>query len=270
MAATHDLQTLRHRVRALTVIGAESPEAIAFGEDEIDSALPDGGLATGAVHEFLPESQSDFAATLGFGLGLLTRLMQVRTRPILWTAPTYETFRCGIAYPVGLAVFGFDPNRLNYLAVDNAKDVLWAMEEALGSASLAAVIGILPRQDKAYDFTASRRLSLRAASSGVTAFLIRQDTGPDKPTAAATRWSIATRQSAPQWRKGLSTPGLGPPSWRANLVRCKRGRPRSWLVEWDHETFSFRLASPLAHRAPAVAGAAIAIQPADRQQRRAS
>ncbi len=267
MAATHDLQTLRHRVRTLTAIGAESPEAIAFGEDEIDNVLPDHGLALGAVHELLPSELGDFAATLGFGAGLLTRLARMRKQPVLWIAPAA---RHGAAYPVGLAAFGFDPTRLHYLAVEETKDVLWAMEEALASAALAAVVGILPSHDKLYDFTASRRLSLRAMSSGTTAFLFRHHMSADKPTAAVTRWSIATRQSAPQWRKGLTTPGSGPPRWRANLVRCKRGRPRSWLVEWDHETCSFRLASPLAHRVPAVAGAAVAIQPSEQQRRMAS
>jgi protein ImuA len=254
MAGSHDLHVLRRRIGAITAIDPERRgSSIAFGEEDIDNALPDHGLARGAVHELLPESQDDFAATLGFGLGLLTRLMRVCAKPVLWAGPARETFRCGIAYPVGLAAFGFDPARLHYLSVDNAQDVLWAMEEALASASLAAVVGILPAKDKSYDFTSSRRLSLRAAASGVTAFLVRQGSETDKPTAAVTRWSIAARQSAPQWRRGLSMPGLGPPRWRASLMKCKRGRPRSWPVEWDHETFSFRLASPLADRAPAVA-----------------
>ncbi len=253
MARPHDLQSIRHRIGALTATGTEHRlPAISLGDEAIDDALPGGGLATGAVHEFIPAAQEDFAAALGFNLGLLTRLMRMRAGPVLWAAPSRESFRCGIAYPVGLAAFGFDPGRLHYLSVRTAEDVLWAAEEALASAALAAVIGILPAKDKSYDFTASRRLSLRAAASGVTAFLIRPHTSTDKPTAAITRWSIAARPSAPEKRRGLSMPGLGPPRWQADLVRSKRGQPRSWLVAWDHETLSFRLASPLADRTPAV------------------
>ena len=270
MAVPHDLQSLRHRIRALTAIG-DNPEAtVTFGDETIDAALPDHGLTLGTLHELIPATPGDFVATLGFGFGLLTRLLRMRPGPVLWAAPSRETFRCGIAYPIGLAAFGFDPRRLHYLAVDDTRDVLWAMEEALASTALAAVIGILPaRGDKSYGFTESRRLSLRAATSGVTAFLVRQTDDAGKPTAAVMRWSIAAHASTPVWRKGLSMPGLGPPCWRVNLVRSKRGRPRSWLVEWDHETLSFRLASALADRAPAVAQAATAI-PIAGQRRKAS
>lgn len=268
MARSHDLQVLRHRIRALTVIGTNQA-AVALGDETIDDALPDHGLALGAVHELMPATPGDFAATLGFGFALLARLVRVRSGPVLWAAPSRETFRCGIAYPVGLAAFGFDPARLHYLAVEDAQDTLWATEEALASGALAAAFAILPAKDRNYSFTESRRLSLRAAANGVTAFLLRQDDRFDQPTAAVTRWSIATRQSAPIRRHGLSMPGLGPPRWQVNLVRCKRGRPRSWPVEWDHETFSFRLVSPLADRAPAVAQAAAAI-PIAGQRRKAS
>ena len=271
MTGMYDLQALRRRIGALTVLESENPEAvITFGDETIDSALPDRGLAPGAIHELLPASHGDFVAALGFGLGLLTRLMRIRAGPVLWITPSREASGYGIAYPAGLAAFGFDPSRLNYLAVEKAQDVLWALEEGLASAALAAVIGILPANDKSYGFTASRRLSLRAASNGVTAFLIRHHASADKPTAAATRWSIAARSSAPLWRHGLSMPGIGSPRWRVNLVRCKRGRPRDWPVEWDHETFSFRLVSPLADRTPAVAVPATTVQAAERQWRRAS
>jgi protein ImuA len=266
MAVTHDLQALRRRIGALAAIEPDNPDAvITFGDKTIDDALPDHGLAPGAVHELLPASQGDFAATLGFGLGLLTRLTRLRPRSVLWIAPSRETSRQGFVYPVGFAAFGFDPNRLNYLVVEKTQDVLWALEEGLESGALAAVIGILPAKDKSYDFTASRRLSLRAASSGVTAFLVRHHTSADKPTAAVTRWSVAAQPSAPLRRRGLFMPGIGPPRWQISLVRCKRGRPRHWLVEWDHETFSFRLVSPLADRTPTMA-----VEAAKYRQRMAS
>jgi protein ImuA len=258
MAGAHELQILRRRIDALAANKPEIAEAaIALGEEAIDGALPGGGLVSGAIHELLPATEGDFAAALGFGLGLLARLTQTRPQPVLWAVPSHETFRHGIAYPVGIAAFGLDPRCLLHLAVATAQDALWALEEGLSSAALAAVIGILPASNKSYDFTASRRLSLRAASSGVAALLIRPHAGADNgsnwPTAAVTRWLIAAQPSAPLRRRGLSMPGIGPPRWQVDLVRCKRGRPHRWLVEWDHETLSFRLAAPLADRAPAMA-----------------
>lgn len=254
MAGKRDLQALRRRIGALAAIitPAASEGTITLGEPAIDSVLPDGALALGAVHELLPASHGDFAAALGFGCGLLARLAQTSPRPALWVVPSRDASRHSI-YAAGLAAFGCDPGRLVHLTAGTARDVLWALEEGLASAALAAVVGILPANDKAYDFTASRRLSLRAAASGVTALIIRHYASADNPTAALTRWSITARPSAPLRRRGLSMPGIGPPRWQASLVRCKRGRPRHWLVEWNHETLSFHLASPLADRAPAVA-----------------
>jgi protein ImuA len=254
MAGKRDLQALRRRIGALAAVAPEATEGtITLGEAAIDGALPEGGLALGAVHELLPASHGDFAAALGFGFGLLARLTQTSPRPVLWVVPSRDASRHGIAYPIGLAAFGCDPGRLVHLSAGTAQDVLWALEEGLASAALAAVVGLLPANDKAYDFTASRRLSLRAAASGVTALIIRHHASADNPTAALTRWSIAARPSAPLRRRGPSLPGVGPPRWQASLVRCKRGRPRHWLVEWNHETLSFRLAASLADRAPAVA-----------------
>lgn len=271
MVRQDDLQALRRRVRAISAVDAANPgAAIGLGDEALDGALPDQGLTLGAVHELLPASHNDFAATLGFGFGLLVRLQRSRPGPVLWAAPAREIFRLGIAYPLGLAAFGFDPARLHYLTVDKTQDVLWAVEEALASGALAGVIGILPAKDKSYDFTASRRLSLRAASSGVTALVVRHHASEDKPTAAVTRWSIAAQPSSPQQRQGLSLPGLGRPRWSVKLTRCKRGRPRDWSVEWDHETLSFRLASALADRVPAKTTTAIAAPVAGQRRRLAS
>ncbi len=128
--------------------------------------------------------------------------------------------------------------------------MLWALEESLTGAGFAAAIGVLARDHRHYDFTASRRLSLRAAESGATALVLRIGDAGGGATAAATRWSIAARPSVPVRHPGHAMPGLGLPRWRVDLLRCKRGRPHDWLVEWDHETVRFHLAAPLADRAP--------------------
>lgn len=234
------------------------PATVSLGNPELDAALPEGGLELGAVHEVVPAGHADMAATVGFGLGLLARIALARPGPVLW-ATTRDPGRHGTVYPVGMAAAGFDPGRLIHLDAKAAHDVLWALEESLATPGIAAAIGILTHDGRRYDFTASRRLSLRAAAGGGTAIVLRTDGGANGgigASAAATRWSVAARPSLPVRHPGHAMPGLGAPRWRVELVRCKRGRPHDWLVEWDHETLRFHLAAPLADRAPVPAGTA--------------
>ena len=253
MMSTAELHALCRRIGAQVALDPKGLRStIALGEDAIDDALPSRGLETGAVHEVLPASHRDFGAAFGFGVGVLARLTRADPRPVLWVSPS-QGFRYGITYPIGCASYGLDPDRLHHLSVASPQDMLWALEEGLANGALAAAVGLLPANDASYDFTASRRLSLRATATRTTALLIRHHASIDTPTAAVTRWSIASRSSPPLKREGLSMPGIGPPCWQADLVRCKRGQPRSWLVEWDHEAFRFRLASAMADRASAMA-----------------
>ena len=258
MAHKHDLQALRRhiadqgrfapKIRPETQAGARA--VVSLGAAPLDTTLPDHGLAVGALHELLPAGHGDFAATIGFGFGLATRIIRSRPGYVLWVHPSHQAFRQGTLYPVGLATTGFDPDRLIQLSAPKTQGVLWALEEGLANSALAAVIGVLPENDRAYDFTASRRLAMRAAENGVAALLIRNRPTSEAATAAETRWSIAAEPSEPQHRAGQLMPGLGAPRWQLQLTKCKRGTPGRWRVEWDHETLSFRLAAPLADRTP--------------------
>lgn len=226
------------------------PATVSLGDPVLDAALPAGGLELGAIHEIVPAAAADAGAALGFGLGLLARIAGGRPGPVLWVA-TRDPARHGAAYPPGLAAAGLDPGRLIHLQAPGARDALWALEESLATAAFAAVVGVLARDGRHYDFTASRRLSLRAAAAGGTALVLRiGDATPAGSTAAVTRWSVAARPSVPVRHPGHAMPGVGRPRWRVELQRCKRGRPGDWLVEWDHETVRFHLAAPLADRAP--------------------
>lgn len=230
--------------------------SVSLGEAALDDALPGGGLATGALHEFAPAAQGGLAALAGFSLGVLEKVLRIHTGCILLAAPDYHLAREGMFYPPGLVAFGCDPNRLIGVRAPNNKNVLWALEEGLENTALAAVVGILPENDRTYDFTASRRLAMRAAKSGVTAFLLRTGRDGGVATAAQTRWSIAAAPSAAQHRKGAHMPGLGAPQWQVRLTKIKGSAPKTgalggWRVGWDDETFYFRLVAAMANRTPA-------------------
>jgi len=244
MSASFDIETLRRRVATQERLSPARRPKVALGPDRLDAALPAGGLSTDALHEIVPAAPGDFAAGTGFGLCLLAQIARVRPGFALWVVPDYRGFQEGELYPLGLAALGFDPGRLIRIEARKGIDILWALEEGLAHSALTAVIGVLPEGERAYDFTTSRRLALRAAKQGVTALILRGRARSGAATAAETRWSV---HALP----GAASGGIGPPRWRLELTKCRKGTPGRWDVEWDHETLSFRLPAPLADRTSA-------------------
>ncbi|WP_229447524.1 ImuA family protein [Nitratireductor sp. B36] len=244
------LEVLRGRIAPQERFASAPRPSLPLGLEVLDSALPGHGLKTGALHEVLPAGHGDFAAGIGFGICLLARLLRERPGKILWVVPNHMANREAALYPPGLAALGLDPNRMIQVEARKPIDVLWALEEGLSHAPLAAVAGLLPDKARAYDFAASRRLGLRAARHGVTALLMRDRHACAENTAAETRWSVSTLPSHTLY-PGQAGPGA--PHWRLQLLKCRQGLSRRlsqhWDVEWDHETLSFRLPAPLANRA---------------------
>jgi protein ImuA len=174
--------------------------------------------------------------------------------PVLWC------LRRPDLYGPGLMAHGLDPARLVLAAAPRDDEILWAIEEGLRMPGLAAVIGEIGR----LPMVASRRLQLAAERSGVTAFLLRRwrnggeaAAERERPSAALTRWRIASLPSRPP-----STPsparggglgwGLGQPRWRVELLRCRGGVPAQWEVEVADATGHVCLSAALADR-PAAA-----------------
>ena len=88
--------------------GVRKVAPIPFGLAAIDSYLPQGGLAGGALHEMVPE-QDMLAAALGFVVALLARLAPVRT--FFFVIPGYGLRRYGRLYGHG-AITGHQNIRL--------------------------------------------------------------------------------------------------------------------------------------------------------------
>ena len=89
---------------------------------------------------------------------------------------------------------GIAPERLITVAAARARDVLWAMEEALRCRAVGVVIGEL--RARGIDQVMTRRLALAAAAGDTLGLLLR--TAPhDEPSAAATRWIIGAAPSLP-------------------------------------------------------------------------
>jgi protein ImuA len=247
-AILDDLQAYLDRHRQM--IGETPWPAAGREQDALDAALPGNGLATGVLHEILPATHADFPAALGFSLGIAARILQKRPGHILWVMPGHQIRAHGSLYPDGLASFGIDPDRLIEIRAPKTREALWAIEETLAHSPVAAVLGVLPDNDRSYDFTASRRLSMRAARQGVTALILPARPELDTASAAHMRWSAAAGASPPAFYTGQPVPGLGTPRWHIRLLKSRKGGSGQWHLEWDHEALCFRLAAPLAGRTP--------------------
>jgi protein ImuA len=238
---SESLATLRRRLEALERGGRSVEAVLPFGSAAIDTALPQGGLALGALHEIAGggPDEEEGAVAAAFLAGILARLAP--ERPVLWCLAT------GDLYGPGLAACGLGPERLILARTQGEHAVLWAMEEGLRSAALAAVIG----EVEALPSAASRRLQLAAEASGVTAFALRRWRTGERaarqrtaPNAAVTRWRVAALPSA----VAGDVPGIGRPRWRLELWRCRGGVPASWMVEASDASGHVALAAELGHR----------------------
>lgn len=260
------LGPLRRQIRALeraraaggAAGGAAGQRTLSLGAAEVDRALPEGGLALGALHEVA--GRHGDGAACGFLSALIARLSAQSDGALLWCRRRDAHIETGALHAPGLAAFGLDPARLILLSVKRDKDVLWAMREGLACPRLAAVVGEVGAVG-AVDLTASRRLQLAAEASGVSGFLLREPEALGAPSAAVSRWHIRPAPSGPvpdfevEQSRGLAR-GFGPgrPRWQIELMRCRGTVPSAWCVEWCHETGDFSVAAPLSDR-PAVSAA---------------
>ncbi len=219
--------------RLLPRIEARQTTALPFGLAAIDSHLPQGGLACGALHEVVPEDGGTPAA-FGFIVALLARVP--RARPLFFVMPGYGLGQYGRLYGHGLNGLGLDPGRLILVETAHRRDTLWAMEEALRSGAPAAVAGMIDK----LNLKLSQRLQLAAAGCGLPLLLLRPAQMLEA-SAASTRWRVGPATAARD-RFGL----FARSRWHLLLERCRNGRAGEWMVEYDHVAHRFSLAAALA------------------------
>jgi protein ImuA len=206
----------------------------------MDEALG-GGLAFGALHELAPVLPVDAGAACGFALALAAR----SKGHVLWLQSDFARLEGGALYGPGLDLFGLPLDRLTILTAAHGADVLWAMEEALRSRAVRIVIGEMPDERATDDGTAARRLSFTARDSGGLGLLLRSRPVL-APSAAATRWQIASAPSEPD-----AFGGLGRTAFDLSLTKNRRGPCGRWRIAWDHHEHVFQPALSVGVAAPA-------------------
>ena len=236
MPKSHVIAQLREQLRGLEGGGFRRRPALPFGVGAIDATLADHGLRLDALHEVAgasPGFGDDAAATL-FLAGIAARAWG----PVLWVVRRRDLFAPGLAQ-VGLA-----PHRLIYCEAQDDADLLGIMEEGLRHRGLGAVIG----EAKRVGMAATRRLQLAAEGGRTVALLMKRHgkAGDDPigtPSAAITRWRVATAPSSP-----LPVEGIGRARWRVELARQRGGAAGHWIVEACDETGRCALPAALADR----------------------
>jgi protein ImuA len=232
------LARLHAKLRLSATAGAG---VLPFGDQRVDSHLPNGGLPLGQLHEVLAsgiEAETG-AIAAAFIASLLARLPT--TKPIFWIAPENDL------YAPGLATLGLDPGRLVMVATADNDTTLAAMETCLREGAAVAVTAEIGQLDR----TASRRLQLGCLRHGTTGFVLRRWPGQRaedrEATAAVTRWRLAAASSLCVGK----TPGAA--RWQVKLLHARGGREGEWIMESGGEADPLRMVAGLAHHAPAPA-----------------
>jgi len=231
-----DVAALRARIAAIEGVGRRVKGVLPFGLEAIDSRLPGGGLALGALHEVAGGGNGavDGAAAALFAAGIAART----NGKVLWCITRPDLFA------PALAQAGLKPDRVIYVEAHDEKSVLACFEEGLRHGGLGCVVAEVSR----LSMTASRRLQLAAEASGTMGLALRrwrrQTEAADfgQPTAASTRWRVSALPSTP-----LPVPGVGRHRWLVELIRARAGESADFEVEACDEQGRLALPAELAH-----------------------
>jgi protein ImuA len=133
-------------------------------------------------------------------------------------------------FPPSLTAFNVMPDQFIFIDLQQEKDVLWTMEQALKCKGLAAVVA----EVRDINAIQSRRLQLAVESSKVTGFLLRNDPRKLGANTCVARWQVTPLPS----ELDDELPGVGFPRWRVELLRVRNGNPGSWKLEWTNNGFA--------------------------------
>jgi hypothetical protein len=159
---------------------APEPAAVPSGFAALDAVLPGRGWPQGALTELLVERE-------GIGEIRLTlpalACVQAAGRDVVWIAPPYRP------YAPALAQGGLDLARL-YIVRCDAKEALWAFEQALRAPECGAAFAWVATHDE----RALRRLQVAAREGRTWGALWRRPGQRGSATAAPLRLSLAPHE----------------------------------------------------------------------------
>jgi protein ImuA len=271
------LASLRGRIERIEAPGdAQALHRVSLGHANADGTLR-GGLAMAAMHEVFAEGHQSVAAT-GFIAGLAGRITS--RRPLVWVRQDFTEIESGALSMSGLAELGLDPRLVVTVRAADVDSALRTAADALACDALGVVVLEVWGDARQLDLVASRKLTLAAQASGVTALLLRVAATP-MPSTAETRWIVRAAHSPPGAPSMLAAPSMpaassmpaapwhawGAPVFDAQLVRNRHGPVGRWIMEWKCDECLFF--EPAAYPQPVAAAPAHRPHQAAAIQRRA-
>lgn len=219
-------------------------------------------LPGGLVQEVFADASRDGGASLAFALAQARSLLSPRRPVIFYVQMDSEAQNLGVPYGPGLNWFGLDPANLIIVRTKDMTEFLWATEEVISCRAVAGIVADIRGTPRLLNFTASRRLSMRASSNQVSLFMLRY--GPRQESSAShLRWRLHPQRSG---RNPYDDRALGAARWRLRLEKGRiAGQRTEWLLEWTknglsvftspaNSSSSARPASPFPGAAPAFLG----------------
>jgi protein ImuA len=199
------------------------------GCDELDRLFPERGVARGTLIEWL-------AAGAGGGamwLALAAARQACQEHGPLVLIDGQSTF-----YPPAAVRAGLDPRRLIVVRVPAARDESWALDQALRSEGVGAVLCMTDRLKP----RAARRLQLAAEASGGVGFLVRPLSARAEPCWSEVRLLVEPRAGAgPRQGRRLAVEVLK----TRGTVASDLARSKRLELEIDDETGLVRVAAQL-------------------------
>jgi protein ImuA len=234
-ARMNTLRALRGDIERLETLGdGHAVNRVSLGHAEADAVLQ-GGLAVAALHEVFAGGHQSAAAT-GFVAGLAGRIAP--RRPLVWVRQDFSELESGALSMNGVAELGLDPRCLVTVRAADSESALRTAADALVCDALGAVVLEVWGEPRQLDLVASRKLTLAAQASGVTALMLRIAAVP-APSTAETRWIVRAAHSPPA-APASPWSAWGAPMFDAELVRNRHGAVGRWIMEWNCDECIFR------------------------------
>lgn len=210
------LNLLRHpavwRAGEAPLSAQRRQDGIATGFAPLDQALPDGGWPVSGLAELLCPHWGCGEAEL---LLPLLRQLGAQQRWLVWINPPWLPFAPALARQ-GVAL-----EHTLLLRCERDKDLLWAMEQCLGSGSCSLVQG-WPARPQPQQL---RRLQLAAQKGHSLGLLLRPSACAQQPSPAPLRLELARHAAGVQVRVAKCRGNWGS-DWLALQVPVAAGRER--------------------------------------------